>query len=101
MVFPMPPTAASRSSTVTGIPRSDNRQAAEIPAGPAPRTTTCGLDTLGDNEVIEVHRKRERTEREMEGLGDAEALGEPSAHLSRRRERHVIRIANREFSEQQ
>ena len=35
--------AVAFSSTVTGSPASDNRHAADMPAGPAPRTTTRGL----------------------------------------------------------
>src|SRR5712672_1032902 len=98
----MPPTAASRSRTVTGTPRSDRRHAAEIPAGPAPRTTTRGWsDTLGDHEVIQVHREWKGAERKMKRFGDAETVRQPAPHFSGRRERQVIGIPDRKLSQQE
>src|SRR6476646_4058815 len=102
----MPPTAPSFSSTVTGRPSSDNRQAADMPAGPAPRTTMRSLDNqcleaLGDDEVVEVHGKRQAPERQRERFADPEAFTQPAAHLPRCRERQVIGISNRKLAEQQ
>src|SRR5438128_9416682 len=101
IVFPIPPTALSFSRTVTGYPSSDSRHAAAIPAGPAPRTTMRSVDTLdafGDDEVIEVHGKRQLPEGERERIANVKAVAQPSPHFARRREREVIGIANREFS---
>src|SRR5881628_2349336 len=58
-------------------------------------------DPLRDDEVIEVGRKGQPAERQREALTHAESVREPAAHLSRRRERQVIRVADRKLGEQQ
>src|SRR5471030_2123538 len=107
----MPPTALSFSSTTTGWPSSDNRHAAATPAGPAPRITIGSVDTvsapfpgrrlLGNDEVIQVQRERQRPERQGESLEDAEPVAQPLAHPRRRRHGEMIRIPNRELHQQE
>src|SRR5580765_1769595 len=104
MVFAMPPTALSRSRTVTGWPRADNRQAAAIPAGPAPKMTMRSDDTLqalGNDEVVEVHGKWQTPERQRERFANPESFTQPAVHLPGRGKRQVIRISNRKLAKQQ
>src|SRR5436190_1409927 len=100
----MPPTALSRSRTTTDTPRSERRQAADIPAGPAPSTTTAGFfrsDSLGNDKLIKVQSKRQAPKRQRERFLDLESLPQPAAHLRRRRKRHVVGIPDRKFPQEQ
>src|SRR5438093_13448540 len=90
-IFSFIGTIATWSATLSG-----SRQHAGL-KGPRYRRS----DALRDNEVIEVRCERQPAERQREALTHAESVCEPAPHLSRRRERQVIRIADRELGEQQ
>src|SRR5205809_803740 len=80
----MPPTALARSSTTTEMPRSERRHAADRPAGPAPSTTTAGCfgsGPLGNDNLVEIHRKRQLV---SIGAEEVAALRDRAAHARHR-----------------